>query len=94
MGNAVKELLDAGLVWEPPDSEPDTTRRSRSGRPSVGVALKGEGAYFVGLDVSTGSMTAVLLDLAMSVVARISRPIEGDARDVESVGAQLALLAK
>ncbi len=94
VGNAVKELLDAGLVWEPPDSEPDTTPRGRSGRPSVGVALKGEGAYFVGLDVSTGSMTAVLLDLAMSVVARISRPIEGDARDVESVGAQLALLAK
>ncbi len=94
MGNAVKGLLDAGLAWEPPDSEPDTARRGRSGRPSVGVALKGEGAHFVGLDVSTGSMTAVFLDLAMSVVARIPRPIEGDSRDVESVGEQLALLAK
>lgn len=94
VGNAVKSLLDAGLVWEPPNSEPDTARRGRSGRPSIGVALKGEGAYFVGLDVSTGSMTAVLLDLAMSVVARISRPIEGDSRDVKAVGAQLALLAK
>ncbi len=94
MGNAVKELLDAGLVWEPHDSEPDTARRGRSGRPSVGVALKGEGAHFVGLDVSTGSMTAVLLDLAMSVIARISQPIGGDSRDVESVGTQFALLAK
>ena len=95
VGNAVKELLDAGLVQEAAQVEPgQATDQVRVGRPGVGISLNGSGAYFVGLDVSTTSMTAVLVDLTMTIVARFSVAIEEGAADAHAAAARFATLAR
>jgi predicted NBD/HSP70 family sugar kinase len=94
VGYAIKELLDADLVHEPIPELSGANETSRIGRPSVGVSLNSTGAYFVGLDVSTTSLTAVLIDLTMAVVAKFSTSIGSDPRDVAAVTDQLAELAK
>lgn len=93
VGNAVKVLLDAELVVEPAQVDSDRAQ-TRVGRPGVGVSLNPTGAYFVGLDISTNSITAVLIDLSATVVARLSEPLGADARDVEAGAARMAALAK
>jgi predicted NBD/HSP70 family sugar kinase len=89
VGNAVKVLLDADLVFEPAG----LAETARVGRPSVGVSLKATGAYFVGLDISTTTLTAVLIDFTMAAVAEFAVPIGPDVRDVEAVTDRLAALA-
>ncbi len=89
VGNAIKVLLDADLVFEPAG----LAETARVGRPSVGVSLKAEGAYFVGLDISTTTLTAVLIDFTMAAVAEFAVPIGPDARDVAVVTDRLAALA-
>ena len=96
VGNAIKLLLEADLVHEPVivsdlalASDP-----ARIGRPSVGVSLNAAGAYFVGLDVSTSALTAVLIDFTMTVVARFTTPVGPDLQDVSIATERLAALAK
>ncbi len=96
VGNAVKVLLEADLVHEPlaiteAVSGNDATR---TGRPSVGVSLNGPGAYFVGLDISTTALTAVLVDFNMKIVATFTSSIGPDLQDVAAVMDRLATLAK
>jgi predicted NBD/HSP70 family sugar kinase len=83
-------LLDANLVIEPANLAETT----RVGRPSVGVSLNPAGAYFIGLDISTTALTAVLVDFTMTAVAEFVVPIGPDAHDVEAVTDRLAILAK
>lgn len=90
VGHAIKVLLDSELAWEPTG----LTEASRVGRPSVGVTLNPSGAYFVGLDISTSSLTAVLIDFSMTVRARFVVPIAPDFHDVDAVMDQLADLTK
>ena len=92
VGNAIKVLLDAGLVYEP--SFDGDGENGRAGRPSVGVALNASGAYFVGLNISTSSLTAVLLDLQMAVVARFSASVGPELDNVAAVTDRLGKLAK
>lgn len=96
VGNAIKELLEADLVCEPPATidSPGAGESNRAGRPSVGVALNAPGAYFVGLDISTTKLRAVLVDLTMTVVARFSAPVGPDIKDVAGIADRLASLAQ
>jgi len=96
VGNAIKELLDHELVFEPAIA-PElavSNEANRTGRPSVGISLNATGAYFVGLDISTTSLTAVLIDFTMTVVAKFSCPTGPDLQDVAAVTGRLATLAK
>ena len=96
VGNAIKVLLEADLVHEPLASTEAICGNdaARTGRPSIGVSLNGAGAYFVGLDISTTALTAVLLDFNMKIVATFTSSIGPDLQDVAAVMDRLANLAK
>jgi predicted NBD/HSP70 family sugar kinase len=65
-GKLVGNLIDEGLVREVARLH----ELSRVGRPGVLVELDPTGAYFLGLDVSSTSLAAVLIDFGASVVRR------------------------
>jgi predicted NBD/HSP70 family sugar kinase len=65
-GKLVDTLLDEGLVREIARLHGP----SRVGRPGVLVELNPTGAYFLGLDVSSTSLTAVLIDFGASVIRK------------------------
>ncbi|WP_162600767.1 ROK family transcriptional regulator [Paraburkholderia sp. C35] len=88
IGHAVKELIESGLVVE-------TSERSegaRPGRPGSGVRLNPQGAYTIGIDISSLTLTAVLIDLGMRVAHRFSESVEAHADNVERVVEQIAVL--
>lgn len=65
VGNLVSELLDRGLVTEVGQ------RQGSRGRASTELAVNGEGALCIGLDLDRGHLTAVLVDIAGKVHHRI-----------------------
>ena len=69
----VAGLIEQGLVREL-DAAPLSTKPT--GRPRVGVALEGSGAYFGGLELGNELLTAVVTDLAGRVVGRASEPTD------------------
>lgn len=89
-GNAVKLLVDEGLVCEPDG----LVEAARVGRPSVGVSLNPSGAFFVGLSIETTALTALLVDLSMATLATIVEPLGPDDRDVEAVATRLTTMAE
>ncbi|WP_341963770.1 ROK family transcriptional regulator [Pseudomonas sp. RC10] len=88
IGNTVKELLEKGLVLE----TIDRSSAGRSGRPGAGLALNPQGAYSVGIDISSHALTAVLVDLSMGVVQKISIPVGPDLREVGRAVEEIALI--
>ncbi|MDF0504632.1 ROK family transcriptional regulator [Burkholderia cenocepacia] len=88
IGNAVKELIDSSLVAEAPGRLDD----GRPGRPGAGIRLNPSGAYSIGIDVSSSSLTAVLLNLEMRVVRRITEPIESEPKAPEHLIEQIGRL--
>jgi predicted NBD/HSP70 family sugar kinase len=88
IGHAVKELIDSNLVEE-------TVERlggGRPGRPGSGVRLHPGGAYSIGIDISSITLTAVLVDLGMRVVERLSESVAAHSDDVAHVVDQIAQL--
>ena len=67
----ISGLLEQGLVREL-DAAPSGAKAN--GRPRVGVALQGSGAYFGGLELGNELMTAVVTDLTGREVGRTSEP--------------------
>lgn len=90
IGNAVKELIDAGWVVE----DADRSEGGRPGRPGSGVRLNPEGGYAIGVDISSIALTAVIVDLGMRVVHRLSEPVGPQAADAGYVVDQIARLAR
>jgi hypothetical protein len=88
IGYAVRELIDSGLVIE----TVDRLEGNRSGRPGSGVCLNPEGAYSIGIEIATASMTAILVDLGMQVIHRISEPAECGNGDFDNAMEQLVRL--
>jgi predicted NBD/HSP70 family sugar kinase len=80
-GYSIKQLLGDGLVLELENQE----EAAGAGRPGVLVALNPAGAYFVGLDISTTAINAVLLDFTMRIVAKRMIPIHDCYRDSATV---------
>ena len=77
VGNAVGSLIERNLVNE--IEEPASL--GSVGRPGVRVQLNPSGAYFVGIDISSSTINAVLIDLTMKVVAQSSFPVQGVSQD-------------
>jgi hypothetical protein len=67
----ISGLLEQGLVREL-DAAPSGAKAN--GRPRVGVALRGSGAYFGGLELGNELLTAVVTDLTGREVGRASEP--------------------
>lgn len=88
IGHAVKELIDSDLVEE----TVDRLGGGRPGRPGSGVRLNPAGAYAIGIDISSITLTAVLVDLGMRVVQRLSESVEPHSDDVARVVDQIAQL--
>jgi predicted NBD/HSP70 family sugar kinase len=89
-GNAIAELLDAGLVQELDDNQIERGK----GRPGVRVALAAEGAYALGVDVGTREISGVLMDLNLGIVARTSVPPGPQVSDAAGMAARVAALAQ
>jgi predicted NBD/HSP70 family sugar kinase/biotin operon repressor len=67
VGNAIRPLLKDGLVVE---LEEQGEVGGGAGRPGVLISLNPSGAYFIGIDISTAEVNAVLINLAMRVIAK------------------------
>ena len=67
----VNALLEQGLVRE---IDPVPHPQGATGRPRVGIALKGTGAYFGGLELGNQTLTAVVADLTGREIDRASAP--------------------
>jgi predicted NBD/HSP70 family sugar kinase len=89
IGHAVSELIESGLVVE----TSDRVEGARPGRPGAGIRLNPDGAYAIGIDISSLNLTAVIVDLGMRVVHRLSDSVEGHASSVERVVEQIATLS-
>src|SRR4051812_45990545 len=74
-GNLVQSLIDAGLVRERPEDEPDAV--ARVGRPGIVVEIDGDGAFFIGADIGVDRITALAVDLAGTVRHEASRDFQG-----------------
>ncbi|MCW5721596.1 MAG: ROK family transcriptional regulator [Devosia sp.] len=81
-GNAIKSLLDSGLVLEAAEADP----LNRVGRPSVGVSINSAGGYAIGIDIGTRVVSGLLVDLAMQVKHRVSVPNGTTFRDPQATG--------
>ena len=77
VGNAIKPLLEKGFVME---REEPREQPSSAGRPGILVQINPTGAYFIGIDISTTEINAVLIDLAMGLMAKYSVPIASEYR--------------
>ena len=88
IGYAVRELIESGLVVE----TDDRLEGGRPGRPGSGVCLNPEGAYSIGIEVATTSINAILVDLGMQVIHRISEPAEYGKDDFDNALEQLVRL--
>ncbi len=86
IGHAIRELIASGLVIE----TVERTEGGRLGRPGSGLCLNPEGAYAIGIDISSISLTGVLVDLGMRVVHRVHAPMGPHLGDVQQAVAQIA----
>lgn len=75
VGNIVSGLMEAGLLRE---GETDADPESRLGRPSIGIELNPDGAFFVGAEIGVERITAVIIDLAGQVRHRGSVGFSGE----------------
>ncbi|MBX5230409.1 ROK family transcriptional regulator [Rhizobium sp. NLR9b] len=66
VGNSIKQLLAENLVIDLNES----AEANGAGRPGALVSLNPAGAYFIGLDISSAEINAVLIDFSMRVVAK------------------------
>ena len=71
----ISGLLEQGLVRE---LDAASSGAKANGRPRVGVALQGSGAYFGGLELGNELLTAVVTDLTGREVGRASEPTRPD----------------
>lgn len=85
IGHAIKELMDGGLVVE----AVERPEGGKLGRPGSGLRLNPEGAYSIGIDISSISFTGVLVDLGMRVVHRIHVPVGPDLHDARQAVEQI-----
>jgi predicted NBD/HSP70 family sugar kinase len=65
VGNAIRELIDSGLV----SAADQANDIAHVGRPGTNVRLDPEGAFFVGVEVEKKALTIQLFDFAMEVRA-------------------------
>jgi predicted NBD/HSP70 family sugar kinase len=73
VGNAMLALLDDGLVMEGPANPNET----RVGRPGIEIKLDPSGSYALGIEIGMRSVSAVVVDLTFSIVARRMRLLGG-----------------
>ncbi|MGZ2426164.1 putative NBD/HSP70 family sugar kinase [Rhizobium laguerreae] len=90
VGNSIKQLLAENLVIDLNES----AEANGAGRPGALVALNPAGAYFIGLDISSAEINAVLIDFSMHVIAKRIVSIADRYHDPKRVIELLATLPK
>jgi predicted NBD/HSP70 family sugar kinase len=84
VSNVVGELIDDGLVVEAGLVESD------GGRPRVLLRVNPSYGHVVGIDVGETGVTMEVFDLAMTRLATVTRPLDGDLPDAAVVGRLIA----
>lgn len=64
----IGQLLAEGLVAEHPDAP--RGEGARPGRPGIAIAIRPEGAFFLGAEIGIGHVVVVGMDLAARIVTR------------------------
>jgi predicted NBD/HSP70 family sugar kinase len=72
----VNGLIKRGLIRDAPYREYGAVTGRDPGRPSTGVSLNPEGAYFLGVELAVGSIRFALIDLAVSVVQQSQKAMQ------------------
>ncbi|WLI77561.1 ROK family transcriptional regulator [Kosakonia sp. H02] len=78
VGRAINELIADKLVLET-DLQME---EGRPGRPGAGIRLNPQGAYAIGIDISSSALTGILIGLGMQVIEKIILPIESLKNDL------------
>lgn len=89
-GNAIKALLDSGLVVELDDIDAP----NKIGRPSVGVSVNPAGAYAIGIDIGTRVVSGILVNLTMQVIHKVTVPNGTTFRDPKATTAKVMTVIK
>ncbi len=89
-GNVVADLLDRGLLVELPDA----LESGKAGRPGRSIALNPDGAYFVGLDISSRWVAGVLVDFSGRALSQLTIPNARGALEPTTVAVTAADLAR
>ncbi len=69
MTKIVTDLIGRDLVRESADIEPAGSETRSAGRPGIGIALNGQGAFFLGVEIGVRRLNFIALDLTGKVVA-------------------------
>lgn len=86
VGNAIRELVDGGLV----SAADDANGVSQVGRPGANLRLEPSGAYFIGVEVQKQVLTVQLFDFAMEVRATRQNTVNLKVDPVDKIGSKIA----
>ena len=88
VGHAVAELVAEGLVIE------TETTASGIGRPGVALRLNPEGAQFIGIEIDTRAISALVLNLDMQVIRRYCEPTGDAFADPQAITSRILDIAR
>lgn len=86
VGNAIRELIDGGLV----SVTAETNDVSQVGRPGANLRLEPNGAFFVGVEVQKKLLTIQLFDFTLAVRAARHISVNLEHNRLDSVVAKIA----
>jgi DNA-binding transcriptional ArsR family regulator len=86
VGNAIRELVDGGLVT----AADEANGVSQVGRPGANLCLEPRGAYFVGAEVQKRALTVQLFDFTMEVRATRQNKVNLDLDPLDDIASKIA----
>jgi predicted NBD/HSP70 family sugar kinase len=89
VGNAIRELIDSGLV----SAADQANDIAHVGRPGANVRLEPNGAFFVGVEVEKKALTVQLFDFAMEVRATRHMAVNIDRSPLNNIASKIAKTA-
>jgi predicted NBD/HSP70 family sugar kinase len=85
-GNAIRELIDGGLV----SATDEVNDVSQVGRPGANLCLEPNGAFFVGVEVQKKVLTVQLFDFALEVRATRQTALNLDVNPPDKIASKIA----
>jgi predicted NBD/HSP70 family sugar kinase len=86
VGNAIRELVDGGLV----STADEANDVSQIGRPGANLCLEPRGAYFIGVEVQKQVLTVQLFDFAMEVCATRQNGLNLNVDPLDKIASKIA----
>lgn len=86
VGNAIRELVDGGLV----SAADEANDVSQVGRPGANLSLEPRGAYFIGIEVQKQVLMVQLFDFAMEVRATRQNAVNLKVDPLDKIASKIA----